>query len=1057
MPSNYTQITADNIRRRGEEFDDIGRLVSEQLYSDRTHFVYELLQNAEDALMRRAKENQDHAFSRAVHFELSNTQLAFSHFGQPFNQDDVGSISDILRSTGGAGSGRIGRFGIGFKSVYAFTASPHIYSGDEHFRIERFIRPCAVNSYPLKNGETRFEFPFDHQTLPPHLARTKISDRLRTLDPRTLLFLRHVTTIKWSNSAGGGGSYHRKTESDGIARRVRLLDETPTSRSEEKWLLFDRPVTLQGSSEEGRVEIAYLLDFDERTGRESIKPINDARLVVYFPTDKDTRLGFLIQGPYLTTPARDNIPNDPYNTYLVHETATLIVDSLSYLKEKGLLTVQALQALPIKPGDFPTYGNFRPIYDQVREALRMQPLLPAHKREVGHVPAKGARLARVSDLRELLTDKQLGKLFGSNEPSAWLSEEISLDRTPDLRSYLIKELGVSEIDSEEFASALTEEFIARQPDEWVRHFYAFLDGKPALWRASSANGSVRAGVLRSKGFIRLQDGRHVVPFRDGNVPNAYLPVPGGTSLPTIKATIVAYEPALNFLKQLGITTPDVISEVIEKILPKYEDAGGSNISDQEYEADVFKIFNALRTTAPDKKRHLVERLKEIRFLIGVNAADESQCALRCPAELYFPSDELALYFQGNPGAWFLRDHQLADHSIWRELGIADTVRSTARKPDAAGFVSMFNQQGFYERGLNDFDPEAMLDGLEYALGHITTEKAAYIWNMLLTQSRRQIYGKTERSTRKNFDSPKPESRFSRMGKLLTDRAWLPSLQGGFAKPGLVALFDLPSQFHRLELIASTLRMRSTETRNPVSTLLGFDVDFEDLEFLKKNWSEVTKLKQKLALKDNKPDDDDDESEFDYAAELRAAFGKPGLTSEPPEHFPPGNVVNPERRRAQVAGGIREEQEQEPPAELRFKQVPRKTWEAKNNLARVFLAEQYGGHCQICRSVFHRRDNQPYFEGLYLVSRINKAWVDRSGNMLCLCANCCAKFLYGSVVADDILDQIEMFRAKKEGGKGKPCLSIELCDNPIEILFTEQHMIELQTLLSEASAFVNQHH
>ena len=43
MASDYQKITDDNIRRRGTEFDDIGRLISEQLYPDRAHFIYELL------------------------------------------------------------------------------------------------------------------------------------------------------------------------------------------------------------------------------------------------------------------------------------------------------------------------------------------------------------------------------------------------------------------------------------------------------------------------------------------------------------------------------------------------------------------------------------------------------------------------------------------------------------------------------------------------------------------------------------------------------------------------------------------------------------------------------------------------------------------------------------------------------------------------------------------------------------------------------------------------------------------------------------------------------
>ena len=42
----------------------------------------------------------------------------------------------------------IGKFGIGFKSVYAYTRSPRIYSGGEAFRIENFVRPYAVDRPP---------------------------------------------------------------------------------------------------------------------------------------------------------------------------------------------------------------------------------------------------------------------------------------------------------------------------------------------------------------------------------------------------------------------------------------------------------------------------------------------------------------------------------------------------------------------------------------------------------------------------------------------------------------------------------------------------------------------------------------------------------------------------------------------------------------------------------------------------------------------------------------------------------------------------------------------
>ena len=62
MTSDYEAITKDNIRRRGEEFADIGHFLAEKLYGDRSHFIYELLQNAEDALARRRQEEPDGDF-----------------------------------------------------------------------------------------------------------------------------------------------------------------------------------------------------------------------------------------------------------------------------------------------------------------------------------------------------------------------------------------------------------------------------------------------------------------------------------------------------------------------------------------------------------------------------------------------------------------------------------------------------------------------------------------------------------------------------------------------------------------------------------------------------------------------------------------------------------------------------------------------------------------------------------------------------------------------------------------------------------------------------------
>src|SRR4051812_27256150 len=102
-------------------------------YGKRTHFIYELLQNAEDALRRRP---DDWTGERSVTFALAAGQLVVTHNGQPFDANDVRGVCGIDESTKGITS--IGRFGIGFKSVYSFTRRPEIHSGGEAFAIDNF-------------------------------------------------------------------------------------------------------------------------------------------------------------------------------------------------------------------------------------------------------------------------------------------------------------------------------------------------------------------------------------------------------------------------------------------------------------------------------------------------------------------------------------------------------------------------------------------------------------------------------------------------------------------------------------------------------------------------------------------------------------------------------------------------------------------------------------------------------------------------------------------------------------------------------------------------------
>ena len=351
MPADYEKIRDENIARYGWDTAVLDLLG--QLYSERTHFIFELIQNAEDA------------GATQLAFELFEDRLEVKHDGRPFTEADVRGVCGVGKSAKAGDFTKIGKFGIGFKSVYAYTKTPRIHSSGEHFRIERYVRPSAAEPVDEPASGTLFIFPFDHDTVPAATAVRQIAAALNELEPGTLLFLRNIERLLVGGVQVAGAVLERTAVSrTGSSRHVRLA--TGSRREDEEWLVWHRQLGELGHPLH-RVEIAFraqAVGGGLRLVRQSNGP-----LVVFFPTQKQTCLGFLVQGPYRTTPARDNVPeHDPSNQALVRETAELLTEVLRELRDGGLLTVEVLQALPLDAARFRAGTMFRPLFDAVRAA-----------------------------------------------------------------------------------------------------------------------------------------------------------------------------------------------------------------------------------------------------------------------------------------------------------------------------------------------------------------------------------------------------------------------------------------------------------------------------------------------------------------------------------------------------------------------------------------------------------------------------------------------------------------------------------------------------------------
>lgn len=791
MTSNYEAICKENRQNYGTKGAQKSGKLAAELYDDRTHFIFELLQNAEDALGRRGKWHG----ARKVSFHLTPTSLTLSHFGKPFDEADVRSVCDIAESTKNETS--IGRFGLGFKSVYTVTDLPEIHSGDEDFSIEDYVFPKQLNRSARSTDETQIILPLRPGDIG---AIQEITAGFRRLNPSALLFLRHIDEISWNIEGGASGFYLRNSPEllgPNVQRITVIGQEDGSPEVEQHWLVFHRDVFSAKRQKTGRVEIAFsLIAIKESPGRWTVQPLAKSPLVVFFPTVVESHLGFLVQGPYRTTPSRDNIPpGEPWNQHLVKETSSLLVEAMIWMRDKAMLNTSALRCLPLDRGKFPKDSRFAPMFDSVRQAFQEQELLPAF--ESRYVTAYQTKLARTQEMRKLFSPTQVTALF-STEFTAWLSDDITQDKAPEIRQYLMRELDIDEITPVRLIQSLTKSFLETQSDEWMLRLYEFLSSQEkALHRH-----------LDTVPLIRLDNGEHVVVRENGKA-KAFLPSAIATSFPTIHYAVCATPEARAFLISLGITEPDPVDDVIWNILPKYQQAP-VDIDDKAYAADIERIFAAFKTDSTMQKEKLRTVLSDTHFVMVVDTGD-SKTYLAKPRETYIATERLQQLFAGVPGILLVDDEYDCLHGEDIRNLLVSCGASRYLIPQKVPSVlepslkAHIRKEAGLERASWENAPEDFtLRGLDPLLELLPTLKpeeviarAKVLWEALVdleVRSNSSFFGIYKWGYFHEAKAAKFDALFI---KMLNQIAWIPSTDGRLVLPGSV-MFDTlgwkPNQF-----------------------------------------------------------------------------------------------------------------------------------------------------------------------------------------------------------------------------------------------------------------------
>ncbi len=1077
MASNYKEITRYNEEQLGRDIST--RKSQVDMYSDFSHFVFEILQNADDY------------GAREISFDLFHDRLVIEHNGIPFEEENVRAISYFGKGTSAGDLVRTGRFGLGFKSVFSFTTTPQIHSGAEDFEIYDLYRLRPIKRpADLSDKATRIVLPFNHEKNKPvyverivsaSKAFADISEKLRKLDHTTLLFTRNLAKISWSVNQTASdalmGEYTRKDlkkKKHGGKFEERFC-EVICNSEKFNYLVFSTGMLSWENSDLRAVDIAFrIVEKDD----EAVIVSEKKPLIVLFPTCVETHVGFLINAPLRTTPNRETVSHeDEFNRFLADKLAGLMTQALDCLAVRKLLNAAFYEMLPLRVEDFPVNHLLFPLFESVKTALMQTPLLLAHSGKL--VAGNDVMIAESQKIRDLFTSEILQDVVDARLKSEWLTGDITANKTPSAYVYFKNVLKLKEWTFEDIFKTLTESFYSKRTDEWMIDFYLYVNEQASLWRKQGS-------IARRLPFIRTENDEHIAPFSEENDPLVFLPTHSGSELKTVKQNLLENHDVLGFLQKLGIHEADIFGEILGTILPKYADPKSrEKISAAENDRDLSLIIRAMKDdTKTDSKSDLALLRKCIATLhktgdpIWQSFSEEiiekvfansprSQVlsililhsglqifrsknylgvgkGLRGAKSLYLTIKDNAGYFKNNGEINFVDPDYDDDLLILLSNNVYPRICANLSKVVDEGAVIISSTKPF-KRALAGFDPYTEVDGLRFALeNNLNMETSRFIWNHVALPNRGQIRGEIEISDYKSYKGSKKEVQYSVLGKLLTSFLWLPDKNNQMRRPAELSLSDLPEGFEtasdEAKELSLLLGMIGDDQVAMLSQLCGGDSEMKDILMQAMSLppgparDEAKKLLTKL-LSQNVT------SSSEVAPAIKIVRLQKG---QPPQATTvTTQVKNPARYKERLTQIFNDKHKNAEPQAKKGVFVKAATEESRE--ARNFLYQEYRGRCQITGNTFLKASANSngvssfYFEAVKLAvfsdNRSNDA-----GNLLCLSADSFARFKYASIEQIDTFEQVisEFKAGSMQAAEVK--MRIKLAGEDATISWSQRHFV-----------------
>lgn len=611
-------------------------------YSDQAHFIYELLQNADDVGATSAT------------FELYEDKLVFKHNGTHHffvsnptteRQDKInGKLGDInsITSIGNSNKkAKIGKFGVGFKAVFQYTNTPYIYDPEFRFYIDRFIVPVPVaDDYADRlPAETVFVFPFNHSEKTKQEAYSDIEEKLKTLK-FPILFLSNLkyVSFEFADTLGLYGKDIDKdnsfVEDDIIAENIRLTYNVGDDLIDRKLWLFSRKYKISNDHNE-KYSVGFFVDEDSNL------VATDEQAFCFFPTKENTDLNFIVHAPFLLTDSREGIKAGvEHNKTMISLLANLAADSLLLLKKLKLIKDNIFDIIPYDESKFNDINDknkisFKPFYSLIKGKFKTEALLPTID---GYVSSDNAYWADVPNLVNLFSLNQLRELYTDNENAEWVF--VSFGRAETMRTNRILANYINDItdkwfDADDLLDMITANFIKAQEIDWLFKFYKYVGERQN-----------RVDKVKQKPIFLDELGNAVAVFDEKGQEILFLPSAGIDGYKTVNQELLNNEAPVALLKQIGIKEPTLKDEIYNLILPSYKSGAAT-----DYDAHFLKFFKYYQECPNGQLQSFISMIKDIPFICGKSADGKSE--INKAQTFYLPTEDLIRYFSAKPITKFI--------------------------------------------------------------------------------------------------------------------------------------------------------------------------------------------------------------------------------------------------------------------------------------------------------------------------------------------------------------------------------------------------------------------